>query len=129
MSVRTRSGREAVTSWRVLERYPRSGVSLLEIRPETGRTHQIRVHLAASGMPILGDPVYGRGRGAASGAGGGGAGTAAAAALTRPALHAAVLGFDHPSRGERLRFEAPFPQDLAGLHAGLREESDAADDA
>jgi 23S rRNA pseudouridine1911/1915/1917 synthase len=100
MSVRTQVGRAARTAWRVRRRFPRSGVSWLEVRPETGRTHQIRVHLAAAGLPILGDPVYGRARRDPTG-------------LERPALHAVILGFDHPRRGERLRFEAPLPEDLA----------------
>jgi 23S rRNA pseudouridine1911/1915/1917 synthase len=98
MSVATGAGREAVTAWRVLRRFPRSGVSWLEIRPETGRTHQIRVHLASAGMPIAGDPVYGR--------------RDRTQLLSRPGLHAALLGFVHPTRGERLRFRAPEPEDL-----------------
>jgi len=93
------AGRQALTAWRVLERFARSGVSWLEIRPETGRTHQIRVHLASAGMPIVGDPVYGRRN--------------PTRLLDRPALHAAVLGFRHPRTGEALRFEAPEPDDLA----------------
>lgn len=99
MSVRTNAGRAALTDWRVERRYVHSGVSLLEIRPGTGRTHQIRVHLSASGLPIVGDAVYGRG--------------GEQLALARPALHAAVLGFTHPTSGERMRFEAPLPADLA----------------
>lgn len=108
MSVRTRSGREAHTAWRVAQRYPRAGVSWLEVRPETGRTHQIRVHLSAVGLPLLGDPTYGRAARRARGL-----------RLERPALHAAVLGFDHPASGQRLRFEAPPPADLAALLAQL----------
>ncbi len=116
MSVATRRGRPARTAWRVRGRFPASGVSWLEVRPETGRTHQIRVHLAAQGLPLLGDPVYGRAR---HGPG--------LPALERPALHAARLGFTHPDGGERLRFEAPLPPDLAGLVAALaaREEGAA----
>lgn len=101
MSLRTARGREAVTNWKVLRRFPKSGCALLEVRPETGRTHQIRVHLASAGLPIVGDPVYGRAR-------------EPGLALSRPALHAAVLGFVHPRSGARLHFEAPLPPDLAG---------------
>jgi 23S rRNA pseudouridine1911/1915/1917 synthase len=113
MSVRTRSGRAARTAWRVARRFPRAGLSWLEVRPETGRTHQIRVHLASVGMPIVGDPTYGRGRRRVRG-------------LERPALHAGVLGFDHPTSGERMRFEAPPPPDLARVLERLaRAEGEA----
>jgi len=98
MSVQTRSGRAAATQWRVLERYGKAGVALLEVRPASGRTHQIRVHLSSIGLPIVADPVYGRG--------------GEKLGLERPALHAAVLGFTHPTTGERLRFEAPLPVDF-----------------
>jgi 23S rRNA pseudouridine1911/1915/1917 synthase len=108
MSIVTQRGRAAATRWRVLRRFPKSGVVKLEIRPETGRTHQIRVHLAAHGLPLLGDETYGR---AAAGA--------FARAICRPALHAALLGFAHPSSGARLRFEAPLPADLVALEAAL----------
>ncbi len=101
MSVETGAGREARTAWRVRERFPASGFTLLEVRPETGRTHQIRVHLAAAGLPIAGDPIYGRSR---------------RAPIGRPALHAAVLGFEHPGGG-RMRFEAPPPADFEALLA------------
>jgi 23S rRNA pseudouridine1911/1915/1917 synthase len=107
MSVATRRGREARTNWRVVRRFPASERSWLEVRPETGRTHQIRVHLAAAGLPIVGDPVYGRRtRGDEPG-------------LERPALHAAVLELDHPRDGRRLRWESPTPPDLASLLARL----------
>jgi 23S rRNA pseudouridine1911/1915/1917 synthase len=82
---------------------------------ETGRTHQIRVHLASKGTPCLGDPTYGSGppapavREAMKRAG-----------LERQALHAAVLGFVHPTTGEELRFESPLPPDMAALEAELR---------
>jgi 23S rRNA pseudouridine1911/1915/1917 synthase len=108
MSIATRRGRAAATRWRVLRRFPKSGAVKLEIRPETGRTHQIRVHLSSHGLPLLGDETYGQA-----------AGGAFARALSRPALHAAVLGFVHPTSGETLRFEAPLPADLTLLEETL----------
>ncbi len=108
MSIVTKRGRAAATRWRVLRRFPKSGAVKLEIRPETGRTHQIRVHLAAHNLPLLGDETYGQA-----------AGGAFARALSRPALHAALLGFVHPTTGETLRFEAPLPADLVALEEVL----------
>jgi len=99
MSTLASAGRRAVTAWRVRERFAARGHALLEVRPETGRTHQIRVHLAAAGLPIAGDPVYGRAR-------------RGELPIERPALHAARLGFTHPRSGERLCFEAPPPEDF-----------------
>lgn len=119
MSVRTRRGRAAVTHWTVEERFPMSGTCLLSIRPETGRTHQIRVHLSASGMPVAGDPVYGRRSSSRRRLPG-------QPELERPALHAEVLGFVHPTSGERMRFAAPLPSDLAALLAWLRGREPAA---
>jgi 23S rRNA pseudouridine1911/1915/1917 synthase len=110
MSVETTSGRRAATVWRVRERFPARGHALLEVRPETGRTHQIRVHLASSGLPIAGDPVYGRAARASGGP-----------PLDRPALHALVLGFTHPTTGARLRFEAPPPADFAAALEWLKK--------
>lgn len=104
MSLQREGGREARTAWSVRRRFPAAGCTLLEVRPETGRTHQIRVHLASAGLPIVGDPVYGRAR---------------KAAIERPALHAEVLGITHPRSGQRMRFEAPPPPDFAGLLADL----------
>jgi 23S rRNA pseudouridine1911/1915/1917 synthase len=104
MSIKTRVGRAAKTLWSVERRFSASSVALLEIRPQTGRTHQIRVHLASAGMPIVGDRVYGRARR-----------DALSSALDRPALHAAELGFEHPSTGETLRFSAELPPDLSDL--------------
>ncbi len=106
MSVASPAGRPSRTRWRVLRRYPQAGVSELEVSPETGRTHQIRVHLAARGLPLVGDVVYGRARGRD-------------AALGRPALHARVLGFEHPAGSGWLRFESPLPEDLETLARGL----------
>ena len=109
MSVRASVAREARTRWRVARRFARSQHALLDVFPETGRTHQIRVHLASVGLPIAGDSIYGRARGAQ---------------LDRPALHAAALGFVHPRSGERMRFEAPLPDDLARLLADLGQRED-----
>ncbi len=107
-STRVRSGRAAVTHWQVERRL--SGFALLRVRLETGRTHQIRVHLASAGLPVVGDPVYGGGRAVARELG-----------LGRQALHAALLGFEHPVSGERLRFRSPLPADLGGVLAGLEK--------
>ncbi len=108
---RVTRGRRAVTHVERLELL--HGASLVRCRLETGRTHQIRVHLAEHGFPLLGDPVYGskphdpRLR-------------AAGSALGRQALHAATLGFPHPVSGAPLRFEAPLPADLRTALATLR---------
>ncbi len=104
MSVRGTAPREAQTAWRVTRRFPTSQRAELDVFPETGRTHQIRVHLASIGLPIVGDTVYGRSRNREAG-------------LGRPALHAAALGFVHPRSGKFMRFEAPLPADLAMLLA------------
>lgn len=96
MSVAYSSGRQAITYYRVLER--KQNFTVLEIRPETGRTHQIRVHLAHIGHPILGDTTYG--------------GHRAKNVITRCALHAKNLGFIHPGTNDFLEFEAPVPDDM-----------------
>ncbi len=131
MAVRE-GGREAVTHWQVLQRY-RAAVaakvkktgkieeavaSLLACRLETGRTHQIRVHLASIGHPILGDQVYGAGFRTKSAlllpeA------QATLAALGRQALHSHILSVKHPSSGEILRFKSELPPELARLHNAL----------
>lgn len=110
ISVQSPSAREAHTAWRLLERFSSSaanhpGFAWLEVIPETGRTHQIRVHLAAAGLPIVGDPVYGR---------------KCREGLERPALHAALLGFRHPRSAEFMRFEAPLPPDLEAVLLNLK---------
>ena len=100
----TERGRPARTLYTVERRWAEpSAVALLSCRLETGRTHQIRVHLRAIGHPVVGDPVYGAGRGAG------------AFGLTRPFLHARALSFDHPVTGEAVRAESPLPADLAEL--------------
>jgi 23S rRNA pseudouridine1911/1915/1917 synthase len=115
---RVGASRRAVTGWRLLERFG-DGAALLEVALETGRTHQIRVHLSEAGHPLLADPVYGglrrEGRLDADDPV-----RLAAAALGRQGLHAWRLAFAHPRTGKALRFEAPLPPDLAAALAILR---------
>ena len=102
MAITTVGSREARTHFRVLQRFPH-GHSLLLLQLETGRTHQIRVHLKAIGHPIVGDPVYGPGR---KGQG---------LMLKRPFLHAYQLKFTHPTTNVVLELEAPLPSDLQAV--------------
>jgi 23S rRNA pseudouridine1911/1915/1917 synthase len=106
MSVRAPRARAARSSYRVVERL--AGAALLEVRIHTGRTHQIRVHLASIGHPVLGDGVYGGRR------------VPAAAEAARPMLHAAGLSFTHPATGARLAFESPLPADFRAVLDRLR---------
>lgn len=130
MAVVRRGGRDAVT-WVTVEqtfgRSARPAAARIRCRLETGRTHQIRVHLAQIGHPLIGDPLYGRGRSAPAASKGDAADASAegieaaarVAAFARQALHAAVLGFDHPITGAALAFERPPPPDFAALAAAL----------
>jgi 23S rRNA pseudouridine1911/1915/1917 synthase len=111
MAVLSEAGKPAVTRVRVLERF--ADAALVECRLETGRTHQIRVHLSFAGHPLLGDAVYGRRRGAG-----------ALAGFPRQALHAASLGFVHPVTRASMRFESALPADLEGLIAALRRSGE-----
>ena len=97
-------GRPARTHYRVLHRHDE--VTLVECKLETGRTHQVRVHLAAIGHPVVGDARYG--------------GARATLPVERPFLHSAHLAFDHPTTGERCRFESPLPPDLEAVLVSLR---------
>ena len=127
MVVGEERGREAITHYTVIERYPpllKAGeetealASLVECRLETGRTHQIRVHMAHLGHPLLGDQLYGSGFSTKAAR----LPEAARDALTglgRQALHAAVLGFEHPANGEELLFESDPPPAFAQLQAAL----------
>ncbi|KMW58152.1 Ribosomal large subunit pseudouridine synthase D [Candidatus Rhodobacter oscarellae] len=108
-------GRHAVTRARVLERF-QDAVALVECRLETGRTHQIRVHMAHIGHGLVGDPVYGGRRKLSEKALGHDA-AEAARSFPRQALHAQSLGFAHPVSGDALSFEAALPADMAGLLA------------
>jgi 23S rRNA pseudouridine1911/1915/1917 synthase len=101
ISLDTDTPREAVTHFEIEERLP--GWTLLRLRLETGRMHQIRVHLGAIGLPVAGDPVYGE----------------PAPPLERQFLHAATLAFPHPLTGARIEAESPLPPDLAGFLAAL----------
>jgi 23S rRNA pseudouridine1911/1915/1917 synthase len=121
MTVRE-DGRPAVTHYRLLQRF--RAHTHVRVVLETGRTHQIRVHLAHAGYPIVGDPVYGRRLAIPKGA------TPrlaeALGGFRRQALHAARLEFEHPALGRALAFEAPLPADFAVLLAALREDLEAA---
>jgi 23S rRNA pseudouridine1911/1915/1917 synthase len=112
-------GREAVTHWHLERRLGR--FALLRLKLETGRTHQIRVHLAHEGWPVVGDPLYGRKRHKT---------LVLPPALMahldgfkRQALHAASLGFEHPVTHEPLHFEAPLPKDFADLLEAIEREA------
>jgi len=109
MVVRPGQGRAAETEFAVLERFGRS--TLVEATPRTGRTHQIRVHLASVGHPILGDRRYGGGGDEARGLG-----------LDRPFLHSWRIAFTHPVSGERIEIEEPLPEDLERALAAARAE-------
>jgi 23S rRNA pseudouridine1911/1915/1917 synthase len=102
-AVNTNIGKRAVTHFRVLERFP--DYTMVELQLETGRTHQIRVHMKFIGHPIVGDPVYGRTKGVT---------------MNGQALHAAVLGFLHPTLDTYMEFEAPLPEDMNRVLENLR---------
>ncbi|HYB99247.1 MAG TPA: RluA family pseudouridine synthase [Candidatus Limnocylindrales bacterium] len=107
MSTHARRSRSAVSDYEPRELFERAGATLLEVRPRTGRTHQIRVHLAARGWPIVGDKVYGRRPGTRP-------------AHPRQALHAAAIEIERPCDGRRIRIEAPLAADLHALLDSLR---------
>jgi 23S rRNA pseudouridine1911/1915/1917 synthase len=109
-------GREAVTHYRIERRF--RAHTLVRAQLETGRTHQIRVHLAHIGHPLVGDPVYGGRRRLPAAAGP--ALLAALAAFRRQALHATRLTLRHPTRGVELSFESPLPRDFSALLAALQ---------
>jgi 23S rRNA pseudouridine1911/1915/1917 synthase len=119
IAIRDRGGREAVTHYRVLERYGADLACLVECRLETGRTHQIRVHLAAIGHPVVGDATYGSGFATKAGRLPEPA-RSLARGFPRQALHAYLLGFDHPVSGKPLRFESPLPNDIRDLRQAFR---------
>jgi 23S rRNA pseudouridine1911/1915/1917 synthase len=111
MAITATGSREAVTHFRVLQRFSRHTLLLLQL--ETGRTHQIRVHLKAIGHPVVGDPVYGSGNARGN------------LGLKRQFLHAYQLVFKHPRSGELLELEAPLPADLQDILTSLGEKGSA----
>jgi 23S rRNA pseudouridine1911/1915/1917 synthase len=118
MAVDVPRGRSALTAWSREE--PFDGACLLRVRIHTGRTHQIRVHLASIGHPVAGDDTYGGTRTPSSRRA---EARRALTSLERPALHAARLAFTHPASGERVEFEAPLPGDIASVLHDLRESA------
>ncbi len=119
MAVLARGGKPARTRYRTLEVFRTGAASLVECRLETGRTHQIRVHLSARGHPVVGDTLYGARRAPKRFALPPEL-KAYLAAFPRQALHACELGFRHPASGERLLFTSPLPPDMAELVARLK---------
>lgn len=105
MAANVRNGREAVSHYEVLEALGEA--ALVQVKIETGRTHQIRVHMAHIKNPVIGDTVYGRGR-------------ASTIKADRQMLHAAKLSLNHPVSGKRMTFEAPLPEDMETLLRQLR---------
>jgi 23S rRNA pseudouridine1911/1915/1917 synthase len=111
MSAHPRRGKHALTFWRVLKEYP-GPLTLMELTPQTGRTHQLRVHLASEGHPVLGDATYGGGVSRLKGhlrlKG-------LAPLVRRQLLHARHLGITHPRTGEKINWEAPLPEDFQAV--------------
>jgi 23S rRNA pseudouridine1911/1915/1917 synthase len=119
MTVVTRGGKEALTFYRVLENFS-CGVSLVECKLATGRTHQIRVHMAHIGHPVVGDPVYGRRRLSGKGKKDGIIGKLEA--FPRQALHAGELKFIHPRTKKTMRFKAKLPEDMKKLMKAMEKD-------
>ncbi|MDP3230337.1 MAG: RluA family pseudouridine synthase, partial [Acidovorax sp.] len=117
MSVHPRRGKTALTRWRVIKELP-GPLTLVELTPQTGRTHQLRVHLASLGHPVLGDATYG---GGVSRLAGHPKLKGLAPLVRRQLLHAWQLGFTHPLTGERLSWEAPLPEDFREILDFLAE--------
>ena len=116
MSTRCRTGRYALTRYEVLRTFSK-GISYMRLQILTGRTHQIRVHMASIGCPVLGDKVYGRGP-----AGLPGGGAEIKGLVKRQMLHSHQLTFDHPVTGRRMQLTAPLPKDMVDVLAALEQE-------
>lgn len=118
-SLRTRAPREAVTYWRVKERF--ADITYLQVAPKTGRTHQIRVHMSALGHPVVGDPLYAKSTRLNQ------IGDAqlreAIRALGRQALHAHLIAFRHPATGSTVEFTSPLPEDMGKILETVRNET------
>lgn len=119
MAVVSSGGKEAITHYCVIEPLA-ANTSLVQCQLETGRTHQIRVHMATQGHPLVGDPVYGRSR-AVGRRGLSDVQSNILKNFKRQALHAGTLGFVHPVTGKALHFESPLPEDMNRLVAALRK--------
>jgi 23S rRNA pseudouridine1911/1915/1917 synthase len=122
MAIRRRQGKSALTRYAVLERF--RGYALLRVRPQTGRSHQIRVHLRAIGHPLAIDPLYGAGDALLLStfkrAYRAKAGTEERPLMTRLTLHALTLEVQHPTHGQRMQWEAPIPKDFSAVVRNLR---------
>jgi 23S rRNA pseudouridine1911/1915/1917 synthase len=116
MSVHPRRGKPAVTFWRVIQEFP-GPLTLVQLSPQTGRTHQLRVHLASEGHPVLGDATYGGGVSRLAGHPGL---MGLKPLIDRQLLHAWHLGITHPRTGEKLIWEAPLPEDFQAVLAKLK---------
>lgn len=112
MAVRFDTGKEAITSYEVIERFEKA--TLLNLKLGTGRTHQVRVHMAHMGHPVLGDEEYGKKKSRLEGI-----------EIPRQMLHAYKLGFTHPAKNEWMEFTSPIPQDIQDLLNYLRGEENA----
>lgn len=119
MSTRTKRGRRSITRWKKIEEYDHC--TFLEVFPQTGRTHQIRVHLSSIGHPVLGDPLYGRKN--KPGAIHDPALKECVKRLNRQALHAQRLAFTHPRTGEKVQFISPIPRDMSEVLEWLRSRT------
>jgi 23S rRNA pseudouridine1911/1915/1917 synthase len=108
-----RGAQRAVTHVRVVEEL--GDFTLVECRLETGRTHQVRIHLGEAGTPLCGERIYDRPRG--------GRPLPDTSGAARPLLHAAKLGFLHPGTGEKMTYSSPLPKDMAALLARLRRQA------
>jgi 23S rRNA pseudouridine1911/1915/1917 synthase len=127
MSGTSRRGRDAITHWRVLQRFDTDRLTLLELRLETGRTHQIRVHLSEANHPVVGDPLYGNSRRCNHLPD-----TALRAmiqSLNRQFLHARLLGFKHPETGKEMQFKATAPPALQAIIDYLKHKHEETDDS